>query len=963
MTRIYIENNELDITQELTHQLTFAIDDLQNIDSKATSFSKTIIIPGTAKNNQLFGNIFEFGNSNFTDDTNPNVYYNFNASKSAQARIEINGLQAMKGVMRLLSIIVDGRNVEYEIALFGEFGGFVSRILNKKLEDIDFSYLNHNWDYATITDSWNPGATYNITNTGTFNDGDNTLFIFGDNLPKLKVGDQVSITGTFSNDGIKTIIRLQRGTSAIPLIYIQFAEQLTAGTDSTFTIELLNGKFGAGYVYPLIDYGNVTYNYPSNAPTYLKHRDYTFRAFRPAIFALEYVNQIITGAGYSWESNFFNSNFFRRLIIPHNGVGLERTGVEEYVSADTNETYNQSQSNSDVVRNISWDNQPTLNDFTYNNTTKEFVFNGTTNRTLKVSGTFIGTFSSFALNVLKITFEKTDGTVIAESSIEKNITSQFQDFNVRIEGVVNILPGESIVCRLYGLRGGQSLVFYTFVCDATLTVISDPPSFVLYDYGDAINMNDTIPRNYYQKDFFTSILKMFNLMVVEDKAKERHLKIEPYVDFFQLDRDTYLDWSDKVNRDKPISIKPMAEANARIYEFKYKQDNDFFNEEYRKKFNESYGNRTFDNQLEFSKDSQSLEVIFSSSVLVGYQGFDKVAATIYKKNNDVEESIAHNIRIMQCKKIEAVDSWSITVNNAAVGAALTDYLYAGHFNDPDFPTSDLNFGATKELKFELLQGALQNNLFNAFYSPYMAEIIDKDSRIVTCEMYLTERDIFNLDFSRFIMFDGVLYRLEKIIDWSETNLCKVELLRCINTTYQALVGSGRYLKLSFTDISTLPTDIGGWNTLFDLPAYGSTFNVFEIEGNDVYLYGADRIRIKNSLFENDTNIIAIDDKAACIIEVEDRAFADCTNLNFVNMQGCEFIGVSSFNGSVNITNINLSSCINLGGTRGNDSVFASIVGNNITASFNRVLQTNNSGDADGDIKDLTSNNTVNITYI
>ena len=108
MTRIFIENNELDITKDFSQQITFAIDDLNNVDSKSTSFTKTIVLSGTANNNRLLGNIFEMGNSNFSNEFQPNVGYNFNASKSAKARIEVNGLPVMKGVMRLLEIIIDG---------------------------------------------------------------------------------------------------------------------------------------------------------------------------------------------------------------------------------------------------------------------------------------------------------------------------------------------------------------------------------------------------------------------------------------------------------------------------------------------------------------------------------------------------------------------------------------------------------------------------------------------------------------------------------------------------------------------------------------------------------------------------------------------------------------------------------------------------------------------------------------
>ena len=59
MTQIYIENQELDITAGLSNQITYSVDDLYNLDSKTTSFSKTIILPATNNNNVLLGHIFE----------------------------------------------------------------------------------------------------------------------------------------------------------------------------------------------------------------------------------------------------------------------------------------------------------------------------------------------------------------------------------------------------------------------------------------------------------------------------------------------------------------------------------------------------------------------------------------------------------------------------------------------------------------------------------------------------------------------------------------------------------------------------------------------------------------------------------------------------------------------------------------------------------------------------------------
>ncbi len=43
-------------------------------------------------------------------------------------------------------------------------------------------------------------------------------------------------------------------------------------------------------------------------------------------------------------------------------------------------------------------------------------------------------------------------------------------------------------------------------------------------------MNSGIPRGFYQRDFVSSIMKMFNLYIVEDSTKEKHLKIIPFID-------------------------------------------------------------------------------------------------------------------------------------------------------------------------------------------------------------------------------------------------------------------------------------------------------------------------------------------------------------------------------------------------------------------------------------------------
>ena len=228
----------------------------------------------------------------------------------------------------------------------------------------------------------------------------------------------------------------------------------------------------------------------------------------------------------------------------------------------------------------------------------------------------------------------------------------------------------------------------------------------------------------------------------------------------------------------------MSELNSRYYSLKYKDDNDYWNELYKKRYNEGYGSRIFDSEYEFSKETENVELIFAPTPLVGYAGEEKIYSTIFKQTNALEETIDSVIRILVAKKITGVASYNI-LDGATVLTSQTAYGYAGHFNDPDAVANDLNFGATQELFFTLVSGALNVNQFNVYYSPYMAEITDKDSRLLSCNVKLTDVDIFNLDFAIFKYIDGGLYRLIKLTDYTpEANeTTKADFLRVINKEY------------------------------------------------------------------------------------------------------------------------------------------------------------------------------------
>lgn len=678
MTELYIENQYIDINEIFSMLLSKAVADVKDFGAKSTTFSKTVILPGSKRNNAAFGHIFSVTRQTEYSPAQDNIGQNFNAAIGAKAIAYSDNIQIFKGVVRMLEIIDYGNGeYEYEMAFFGELGGLVAALGNKKIEELDFSAHDHDYTLTNIVNSWD------------------------------------------------------------------------------------SWNAGAGYYYPLIDYGAVSTN---------KH-DYQYTALRPALFVREFVDKIITGAGYTYDCAFMDTDLFKRLIVPHGFKAMRSLVDTNYVNA----IKSSSQSFSGVDTNVTFGTN-TLNNFTLVSGYK-YRHDGATAITTKCKLTIAGTYTSLSPK-LRILIQKYGSTYEQVEQYLPNSHVVGDTFSITMELNATFALNDYVQIKINDSSGTSS----GSITSATLSVDKEPAGLIELLIGDGISVNNNLPKNIYQKDFLSSVFKMFYMMVDEDKDKNKHLIIKPYPDYYNTTE--YVDWSNKVDRSKPRRFKPMSELNARFYQFKFKSDNDFYNDQYRKAYGEGYGDRIYDNGYEFAKETNTVELIFSNTPLLGYDGEDKVVPTIFKKSGTTEEGVDSNIRIMQAKKVTGVTSWNI-LNGATVLGSYTNYPYAGHLDDPDAPNADISFGAPKELYFTLVSGNLANNLFNAYYSGYMAEITDVDSKLMLATVRLSRKDFNELDFSKFIYIDGGLFRLNKIIDYNATkeDTCTVELLKVINTVY------------------------------------------------------------------------------------------------------------------------------------------------------------------------------------
>lgn len=530
----------------------------------------------------------------------------------------------------------------------------------------------------------------------------------------------------------------------------------------------------AGFYYPLIDYGDVSTN----------KIDYDIRALRPALFVREYIDKMLTAAGFTFECDLFETSRFKHLIIPHNEKFIRAEG-ESYIDVDsTGQVFTPVS-----ATKINFPTTVQMNGFTPSDANQHtFNYDDPTTINPNLSLTISGLYHSNGIGINIQIFRQRGADpeeVLATVQLPSTFGTVSVPFSETLLVTANLIQNDDIYCRITGFNISVS----SAVSVTAANFIVQPPSgqAVELSAGGAVKVNLCIPKNIKQVDFLKSIITLFNLYVYDDKFKPKKLLIAPYVDFYDLNASGVVDWTYKCDRAKVQRLRPMSELNARFYEFKFKQDSDYYNELYRSKYNQNYGDYLYDSGYEFVNDTSRADLIFSPSVLVGYVGVDKIVSALYKLNAGVEEKTATNIRIMQAKKIFSVAPWDIEDAGVDVfgGSNITEYGYGGHYDDPDAPGNDIHFGVPAELFFTLLSGAINVTQFNVYWSSYMAEITDKDSKLLIAYFKLTHKDIFDLDFSKLIFFDGSYWRLNKVEDWNANTpeVCRCEILRVIHTIY------------------------------------------------------------------------------------------------------------------------------------------------------------------------------------
>jgi hypothetical protein len=180
MIEIIAEGLQLEVGGDLQILITRQIADIREPEKRTSDWSKSFTLPGTKVNNKFFNAFFEVGKS--TIGGNIQQISDFKVNKKAQCTIIANGMEQLRGFLRLTEVTVKGTNdIEYVCTVHGETADLFTNIKDLKLSDLDFSEYNHVLNRTNVINSWDTQIIVNGTGV-TFEKGRG--YVYSQMFPK-----------------------------------------------------------------------------------------------------------------------------------------------------------------------------------------------------------------------------------------------------------------------------------------------------------------------------------------------------------------------------------------------------------------------------------------------------------------------------------------------------------------------------------------------------------------------------------------------------------------------------------------------------------------------------------------------------------------------------------------------------------------------------------------------------------
>jgi len=751
----------LDTNEDLSVSLNYQIDDIIHPEKRNTSYSKTIILPGTPKNNKFFKHIYEVN-----VDTE-----NFNLTKRIPVVIRIGDNDVLRGSMQLRKIINDNKQIEYDVVVYGQLNDIMTKFGDYEMRDLDLSEYNHVRNRQNILASWD----YIVQRFSSpfFNNGPGVGYVY----PHIITGSDTDITNT------SYIYNMYPAVYAKTII-----DKMFEFTNFTYTSEFFNSEYFSKLIVPFTD-----------DKIQLSKEQVDLQTTRVGVPGNSQAFQELMGLrarGSGWWKNYIENSSIMPLFeesgtVDDSGTELtfqdplnswNNTIAGRYVCQEAG-YYNISFSGQLFARVVHDNNKP---DMEFKEGEFEYFYR------LRKNATILDQ-SDDGTGFLVQKFGLSDGTHPSpwiDTDTPLAFGPSADDVYLDVGDVVTVEYGFNYPSSVKWIGTSDNKhkvqLILRRVFDGQFTKLIVEPSSNQDMGNKLINMNEVLPDKLKMKDFFIDILRMFNLIVQDNPRKDNDLIIEPRDDFF-ASRQRVSDWTFKLDNDSDVKIQPMSELDATAYLYTYTKDDDLYNKEYNEETKKIYGDLLIDVQNDFSDKTNKTTLRFAPTPNAEKYIEGRVAPFFVEKDDENFKAKKVKPRILFYGGRIPVPAGSFfRVQDFPGGAnnVVYDYPYCGMWDHPFEPNYDLAFGWTEKIYWNS-SAFPANNLYEMYHRSTMNDIIDNNARLMEAKFHLTPKDIADFDFRDIIFIKDSYWRVSKIKDYNPAgadSLTRVILYKLNNLT-------------------------------------------------------------------------------------------------------------------------------------------------------------------------------------
>ena len=736
-----------DLYEDEDIPLTISVDDFKNVAEAVQSYSKAFNLPATKRNNQIFDNVFEI-----TRSAQGNLQ--FNPYAKTQCTLKQDGLVLFQGYLRLIDIQDKEGEISYNVNLYSEVVALMDVLDGKTFSDMDFSELNHSYDYSSIRQSWQ-----------------GTLPVAA--LPLNSFANNTGVAGA-------TI------TNVLNYPFVDWEHSYTVGSSSGFP---------------------VLPNLESSFRPFIKIRYLIEMIFNQPDVPFTYTSDFIS-SDIEFQKLYMDFNWGDTPVpLTYDDSGGLASGVNLAIGGSYTTV---------VFKELSSiNNGPTpyttlSSNFGYDEATGKFTAT-TDNQTYIISyGVFLGATTGASWSArwaytpaatgVSLFFQQDPGGPVSDTS-----SGYYSGSFTRVLQAGDILQMQVIEtsgANLYVLTNttytnstGGWYYFNHITCQTT------------HAETTTNTLLQTLRGELGQWEFLKGIMTMFNLISIPDKSNPNNILIEPYGDVFINNtnsgttgdmtlaaRSIAHDWTDKIDVTQ-IKLKPLTDLNRKtIFKFVDDADDYAFTVYKASVSNHLYGSKKFDASITTGGYQSVLdgeeEIIaepFAATVPkpLMEQFSDFITPSIYSYNPDdgTSEAFDNAPRIMINNGVKTLTSCTYNVpsqNNLPGDAFENEFLQFSHLTNiptnPNYPPTqsyDFHFGECQLVP--PIGNPTPLNLFNLYWLPYFNELYDPDTRIMSLKVNLTPADITTFNMYDTVFIKNRQFRVNKI-DYKPNDLATVEFI-------------------------------------------------------------------------------------------------------------------------------------------------------------------------------------------